>query len=353
MTSLQKRNRKFPENARKKASLIASGRIYMPDEVRSGYEPSVSTAGPGAGEDSVFLQFGKNERKTIARLKLTDDRKCLFSLVKTGTGYSVLKKGRAYIRGAELVPKIIHSPTHAFINLDSRCSYSCRFCVSPKLKSKPKSEMKIIEMVSQACAKGANAVAFTSGVVNGAHGSASKMIKIVGKIRAEFPGIAIGVEPYLQNEKDVRKLKDAGADEIKLNIQSCDRGIFRKVCPDLDYEAIIRNIEAAVRIFGRGRVSSNIIIGLGETDHNVVTGVERLAKMGALATIRPLSTNDLNLPALVRALGCDIKPVEPERLLALADRQERIFNKYGLRPETMKTMCHACGCCDIMPFVDL
>ncbi|RLF29085.1 MAG: biotin synthase, partial [Thermoplasmata archaeon] len=39
--------------------------------------------------------------------------------------------------------------------------------------------------------------------------------------------------------------------------------------------------------------------------------------------------------------------------LRLAVEQKKVFKKYGLTPETFKTMCHRCGCCDIVPFIDL
>jgi biotin synthase-related radical SAM superfamily protein len=51
----------------------------------------------------------------------------------------------------------------------------------------------------------------------------------------------------------------------ELNIETFNRAIFQKVCKRKDYDLILRSIEHAVQIFGKGRVTSNIIIGIGRT----------------------------------------------------------------------------------------
>ena len=56
-----------------------------------------------------------------------------------------------------------------------------------------------------------------------------------------------------------------------------DRAIFERVCPGLSLDYILSSLENAVRVFGKNRVSSNFIIGLGETDTCVQEGIETLA----------------------------------------------------------------------------
>jgi biotin synthase-related radical SAM superfamily protein len=107
-----------------------------------------------------------------------------------------------------------------------------------------------------------------------------------------------------------------------------------------------------VKVFGKGKVSSNIIIGMGESDRNVIEGVERLAEMGVLATLRPLRLNDLNRREMEAALG-HLEPVSEERLVRLALEQKRILEENGLSTLTFDTMCSACTCCDLVPFRDV
>jgi len=144
----------------------------------------------------------------------------------------------------------------------------------------------------------------------------------------------------------------AGADEIKINIETFDREIFKKVSDKLDFDQIIGAIKYATAVFGWGKVCSNIIFGMGETDENVLEGVEKLARLGCVATLRPLTIDDMNRERLESALG-PLEPVTPERMIKLAEEAKDIFLLYNLSPAGFKTMCHECTCCDLVPFKDL
>ena len=130
----------------KKADLISSGEIYVPPSIRIPCYPSKSTAGPGAGIPELVFSFGGSRVK----LSLTKDQNTIFSLAKTVTeinetneindtnkipkGYSILKNGSMFIGHVKVVPTLLHAPSQAFINIDSRCIYNCKFCSSPILE---------------------------------------------------------------------------------------------------------------------------------------------------------------------------------------------------------------------------
>ena len=156
----------------------------------------------------------------------------------------------------------------------------------------------------------------------------------------------------MENRAQIEQLKAAGADEIKLNIETYDQEIFNKVCGEQDIIAIIDRLKEAVAIFGRGQVTSNIIYGMGETDEVVLAGCEYLASLGCVATLRPLRLNSLNRPAMEAALG-PLAPVSPERMVSLAQRYKQILVNAQLTTLSFKTMCHECTCCDIVPFRDI
>ena len=80
------------------------------------------------------------------------------------------------------------------------------------------------------------------------------------------PNVPIGVEPYISSISQIDSLKAAGATEIKINMETFDADIFKKVCGMLDMDWILECIGHACEVFGRGKVTSNIIIGMGETD---------------------------------------------------------------------------------------
>jgi pyruvate-formate lyase-activating enzyme len=337
--------------ARKKAELLAGGPVRIPKEFHLPFLPSRSTAGPGAGAPAVVFGFGNTRaKKPVSR----DGGE--FELVQRDGAKAITRGGRMFIRDVDLVPTLLHAPYQAFVNMDSACTMGCAFCASPKLDrslTKGLTEDKIVDMVLRASGQtGFEAVAITSGVPDSPAMTIERMARVVSRLRRELPRAPIGVEPYATRPDQIDLLKDSGADEIKLNIETFDRDIFERICPKRDYDTILHVINHACEVFGRNRVCSNIIFGLGETDENVLEGVRVLGNMGAVATLRALRRSEFNVPELEKALG-SLRPVTADRMLMLAREEKKILMKYGLNPLEMRTMCHKCLACDIVPFWDL
>lgn len=340
-----------PQTARKKAELLAGGPIRIPEEFRFPFLPSRSTAGPGAGSVGVVFSFGNTRVKKAVSRDSGD-----FELQQVGEELAIKKGGRIFIKKVELVPTLLHAPYQAFVNIDHACMFDCKFCASPRLHrdaTKDLTDDKILAMVMEASKKdGFQSVAFTSAVSISPGMTVRRMADLVKRVREIMPKTPIGVEPYVTRPDEVDLLRNAGADEIKLNIESFDPDIFEKVCPDRDYGAILHSINHAGEVFGKNSVCSNIIFGLGESDESVLEGTKVLANMGAVATLRALRRNEYNIEELERALG-PLEPVTPDRMLRLAREQKKILKAYGLTPLRFKTMCHTCLSCDIVPFWDV
>jgi biotin synthase-related radical SAM superfamily protein len=179
------------------------------------------------------------------------------------------------------------------------------------------------------------------------------MVKVISGVRERLPKIPIGVEPYVTSREDIEQLHNAGATEIKINLETPDPEIFKKICKDLDYEGIEQALDFAVGIFGKNNVCSNLIVGLGESVEDLLMKVEEFASRGIVATLRGVRVNELNTEKLKQSLGFIPEPVKPERLLNLAERQKEILEKYELSTSKFETMCHKCRCCDIVPQQDI
>jgi biotin synthase-related radical SAM superfamily protein len=340
-----------PQVALRKAQLLAGGAVRIPNGLKLPFPPSRSTAGPGAGSKSVVLAFGNTRaKKSISR------EEGEFELSLEGGAMSILRGGDVLIERVEFVPTIYHAPNQAFINIEAACTMDCKFCATPMLKgeaTKNFTDEKILDMILDASRKpGFRSVSFTSGVQSTPAITARRMAGLVSAARKILPETPIGVEPYLTRPDEVDALRAAGADEIKLNIESFDRDIFEKVCPKRDFDTIMHMIIHASDVFGRNRVSSNIIYGLGETDDNVLEGVRVLANTGAVATLRALRRNDFNICELERTLG-PLEPVNAERMIRLATAERQILQDHKLTTLDFRTMCNPCLSCDIVPFWDV
>jgi biotin synthase-related radical SAM superfamily protein len=339
------------ETARKKAELLAGGPVLLPRDFRLPFPPSRSTAGPGAGQPELVLSFGGTRAKKAISRDAGE-----FLLREEGGALVMLRDDEPFLDGVELQRTLLHAPFQAFINVDSRCTYRCVFCGSHRLEPRATKDLtddRIVEMAVAASEdKGFTGVALTSGVAQSPAETVSRLTELVRRIRSVLPEAPIGVEPYVTRPDQIDSLLEAGADEMKINIESFDRDVFERICPDRDYDVILHGINHACEMFGRNKVCSNIIFGLGETDETVLHGVKVLGNMGAVATLRAIRVNELNKADLDRALG-ETRPVTADRMLYLATEQKRILEDHGLNPLEFKTMCHACLACDIVPFWDV
>jgi biotin synthase-related radical SAM superfamily protein len=351
---IQKINSDIP---RKKAELIQEGRIFIPSDIRVPFPLSKSTAGPGAGTPGLVFSL---DGKTRVKLGVVKERTTRFRLSMVDDKYQIYKNNELFLDEVKLVPTLLHAPCQAFINIDNQCIFNCKFCASPhldptKLKHAKFTNKKWAELIINASKdKNFESVAITSAVPVSPSKTVQDMVEIIDKVRDEIgDGVPIGVEPYITELSDIDKLYEAGATELKINIQSYDRDIFKVICPGLDYNSILQALEHGVKIFGKNKVCSNLIIGLGESDENVVEGIEFMAKLGVVVNLRTVRVNDYNRAGLTEALGYEPAAVEPDRLLKLASAQKDIFEKFELTTLGFKTMCHKCGCCDIVPQFDI
>jgi len=338
--------------AKRKALLIVEGQVHIPKGTPLPVFPIRSSGGPTSSRPHVILAFGpKGTRVKVA----IGGRGSRFELHKGQRSRFVLSdEGRPVIKDVRLVPAVMHAPEQAFVNIDPTCDRGCLFCSAHAERDLGWSADRWVKAIVDRFRKAPfEAVAITSGVPHGTKAMVEMMVDVVAGVREAMPGIPIGVEPNAVSLEALEMLRAAGADELKVNVQTATAKAFTKVCPGLDRDEVFRCLRDSVEVFGPGNVCSNIIIGLGETDRQVLTCVERLAKMGVVANLRALRINVQNARRLEKVIGTKVGVKEPGRLERLVKAQKAIFKKHQLIPETFRTMCHRCACCDLTVGVDL
>lgn len=320
-----------------KAFLISIGSVSV--------DPSLiprargSTAGPGAGTSSVFFRSG-NKR---VRLSINKDSPLSILKVEGEGDVGVFYQEKELVRG-KLEPAPAHCPDQAFITLCERCVFDCKYCPVPKLQGHVKSDEEVLNIIDEVLRAGnLKAISLTSGVETSIEGEVERVLKLLPALKKYNVPIGVSVYP---TEGCSRKFYEAGASEVKYNVETMDQEIFKKVCGDLSLDYILDRLREAVDVFGKNRVFSNFIIGLGESDDSVRDGIETLAQMGVIPVLRPVNPHPL------RAGDCFTERPSPERLLTLAKLEAEILKKYGLDPGLAKTMCLKCTGCDLVPFVD-
>lgn len=342
----------------KKLELMEKGSVFVPKETVLPCFPGRSTAGPGAGTKTLAIEFDGS----IVKVALTKDPKAELWLVeKEGNeaGFEMKKNGDIFIEDVHILPTLAHAPNQAFINLSNRCIYDCKFCALPtfgerddvRIDMTPERVIRIFEIAARHPRN--TGVAITSGIPDSPGDTNRRIAETVRLTRERLPETTIGVETYFEELGDVEMLRAAGADEIKINVEFWSPEIFAKLCPGRNHENILAALRQAVKLFGKGSVTSNIIVGAGETDDELLAGIEELAGIGVVANIRALRVNDINRDRLTGALGHEPETIDGQRLKRLAVAHKAILEKHGLSTLDFKTMCFSCQCCDIIPFRDL
>ena len=278
-----------------------------------------------------------------------------FSLIKEKGIYCIEKYGESYLENVSILPIFFHAPYQIFMNIDNRCIYNCSFChLSQNRIMGHFNDKRYVETVLKALTRhDFNAVVLTSGVFPNIPKIIERICLMAKMIKGKIPNIPFGAETCIDNKSELLMLKNAGIDELKLNLQIPDEALFKKICPDFEYEKILNLLKDAVDIFGRGKVTSNIIYGLGESFESIVKTTEKLAKFGIVPTLRAIRIHDFNKKKIERSISIVPKNVDPARIVKVASEYRKILEKHNLTTKTFNTMCLKCGCCDLVPFWDI
>jgi biotin synthase-related radical SAM superfamily protein len=89
--------------------------------------------------------------------------------------------------------------------------------------------------------------------------------------------LSVSCQPF--DEEQVKKLVDVGVDRIGIPLDAATEDIFEKIKGSLAKGPYMwakqqEALKTAVKIFGKGRVSTHLIVGLGETEEEMVRMIQ-------------------------------------------------------------------------------
>jgi len=315
-----------------KARLLAVGQARLTGEPAEQYI-AYSAAGPGAGgSGAVFFAMGSR------RVKLALSPVSSIEIVHGGNGTADLIFEGQHISGRLLEPGF-HCPDQAFITVTGSCIFSCRYCSVPHIGGKRKTIGEIRQMV-ESVRNRIHAISITSGVRTSVEEEEAYVLEVVKHLVSY--NLPIGVSIYPTAETPDR-LKEIGVSEVKFNLEAATPELFSRMCPGLDYGLIWQVLDRSVRVFGKNRVFSNVIVGLGETDAELETCIKTLTSLGVIPVLRPLNP--------VAGLAGMQRP-SAERLKKIFEIHTRALADSGLDPRLAITMCTNCTGCDLVPGKD-
>jgi len=312
-----------------KARLLAVGHARLTGEPAEQFI-ALSAAGPGAGgSGAVFFAMGSH------RVKLALNPLSCIEIVHRGDGAAELHLEDNVITGHLLEPGF-HCPDQAFITVTGSCIFSCKYCSVPRIGGRRKSIEEIIGMV-ESVRDHIHAISITSGVLTNIEEEEAYVLEVVKHLIPFNLPLGVSIYPTATTPD---RLKELGVAEVKFNLEAATVEIFSRMCPGLDYGLLWEVLDRSVLLFGKNRVFSNVIVGLGENDVELETCIKELTFHGVIPVLRPLNP--------VAGLTGTTRPTA-DRLKKIFGIHERALAAAGLDPRLAATMCTNCAGCDLVP----
>jgi radical SAM protein (TIGR04043 family) len=114
----------------------------------------------------------------------------------------------------------------------------------------------------------------------------------------------------------------------------------KSTVPLADYEAAW---DEAVRVFGRNRVSTYLLIGMGENPDELVAGAARLIERGVYPFVVPLRPM---VGTLARRDG--VAPPPAALVRDVTARVAALLRSAGMTGADQRAGCAACGACSLL-----
>lgn len=333
------------DNLKIKSNLLSLSKIKIDSSVLE--STSMGDSGNLLRKKWIFIKLNKNSR---VRMDISSESD--YVLYKNDISGLVIfdtKNNKIIVDHVEIEEPIVHAPEQMFFTLYRSCIRGCKFCpLTYANENTHHSANYIIGKIDDN--KIPKSIGITSS--NPRHLVTSDIIDemcfLTKKIRKKLGNnIPIGASMNSPSFDDIKRLKKAGINELRLNIEIPNEDLAKKIMPNKSINEIYNSINMACDIFGENKISSNIIIGLGETDSDISYGINKLASMGAIATLYPYDSINVNTKDVAK-----FSRPSSKRIYELALEHKHILSKYNLNPLELQTMCGSCAASHILPFKD-
>jgi radical SAM protein (TIGR04043 family) len=318
--------------------------------------------GAGPSDDGHVLVDGANAalpRNPNSPYRLRGDR-IFFGERDTGLSLQLVARPRFYdLATADGVPyeqiARLHGADVLATTVVQTCiryheDQRCRFCtIEESLRAGATIAVKTpaqLAEVAQAAVRldGIRQMVMTTGTTAGPDRGARYLVRCVRAVLQAVPGLPIQVQ--IEPPGDLTALtdvKEAGATAVGIHVESLDDEVRKRWMPGkgsvpmAEYEAAW---DEAVRVFGRNRVSTYLLVGLGEDPDELVAGTRSLIERGVYPFVVPFRPM---VGTLARRNGIGAPPAELVR--DVTERVAAMLREAGMIGADQRAGCAACGAC--------
>lgn len=111
-------------------------------------------------------------------------------------------------------------------------------------------------------------------------------ISVVSQLSEVIPRISVLITPTIINKNWLVRVKKAGADKVGIAVDAATETIFDKlrgkeVRGPHKWSKYWKTVEESVEVFGSENVGIHLIVGIGETEKEIIETIQRAQDMGA------------------------------------------------------------------------
>ncbi|TMV80120.1 MSMEG_0568 family radical SAM protein [Thioclava sp. BHET1] len=141
-----------------------------------------------------------------------------------------------------------------------------------------------------------------------------------------------------------QRMFDAGIDTLGMHLEAVTPEVRQRIMPgkaSVPLEKYFSSFEAAVKVFGRGQVSTYILAGLGDTREAILEMGARLCAMGVYPFVVPF------VPISGTPLESHPAPTA-DFMASVLHPLGQMIARAGIRSSEMKAGCGKCGACSAL-----
>jgi len=271
-----------------------------------------------------------------------------FYKLKTKDG--IPYKQIARLHGTNCLASTVVQECVRYNNIDMRC----RFCgVGLSLKNGLTIHTKTPAQLAEvgAAAKrldGVTHVTLTTGTTDLVNKGADYLAQCAFAVKRET-GLPIQAQCEPPEDLGVfANMKKMGVDDIGIHVESFDPVIRSRFTPgksSINIETYFKTFEDAVAVFGKGRVSTFIILGLGEDEELTLSRCGEAIKMGVYPFLVPLR-------AISSTFVAGAVPPDAEYLYRMYVKVGKMLEQNRMNADQSSAGCVKCKACSLLQFTE-
>jgi radical SAM protein (TIGR04043 family) len=300
----------------------------------------------GSAHQSPFIVEGSElKRASIPIAQIQFPKAPRFYALQTfdGVPYSHI----ATLHGADVLATTV---LQTCIRYESRRK-ACQFCaIGQSLAARRTIAHKTPEQLAEVARAavlldGVKHMVMTTGTPPGSDRGAAVLAQSAFAVKAAVPGLPIQgqCEPP-DDDAWFQRLADAGIDTLGMHLEVLTPELRGRIMPGKATVPLSRYLgafEAAVKVFGRGQVSTYILAGLGDSRETILTTSERLLALGVYPFVVPF------VPISGTPLEDHPAP-DAAWMKSILEPLGAMVVKAGLRSADIKAGCGKCGACSTL-----